>query len=245
MKILALDDFAPRLISAEGQRMGQGRGLGIHLGDCLAYLERYGLGKTYNQISGELSTNFMMFGFVFERMLETTWTDYLGVGAAGEVVDAGLITRVGEQEKDGVFMNLDFLIHQNKTRGIEREVVDGKVTWRTMRKLYLGNAWTQEFVTWVWQLMAYCHAVSATHGCLIIAFMNGDYGKLRGPRCRRVRFRFREEELVANWAKIRQAADYLRRTPSELEKIRGRKKELEERAEGDEVRAKRNWDWSE
>lgn len=193
--------FTPVMRASDGKAMGEGRGVGIHLGDVIRELRIF--------IDGEFKTsneNFAKGGFMYELWVESALSTYVGY-------DVPLIP-VGEMEVDNIFMNLD-------KYDPEHEIVyEFKATWKSMRGLEVDGeldyeVFREKFWYFVLQVAAYCRAIGCFTARIVVWFINGDYSYREpngGPQFRLYEFRFTQEELDQNWKTITQHAKQMRRS---------------------------------
>lgn len=206
--------FQAELTDSWGRRMGEGRGVGLHLGDVLSYLEDVGLGKAY---SGEENSLWAAGGFMFEVMLSQAFSRYMQLADAsgrGRHVVSGREYCVYGGDTP-IFINPDGYDTAND------RVEEYKATWRSARKLLLcdrdgGLALRQHCWRWLHQIMTYCRFFETRDARLYILFLMGDYsyGKASktnptplpaGPCMLVLDLEFSEEDLNTSWAMVANA----------------------------------------
>jgi hypothetical protein len=120
------------------------------------------------------------FGFVWERVLEAH--------VVQARVDAGLLFRPGEIERDGIVGTPD---------GYDAEGIleEWKCTWKSSKRD------VHEFTRYLWQVKSYCHMLGVNKVNLRILFVVGSFWG-EGPSCVCYQLTFTKRELVQNWNMI-------------------------------------------
>lgn len=156
---------------------------GLHLSDILDNVEKALEPNKYKDHPFDLETCAAL-GFINERVIERE------IVAAR--VEAGLLFRPGEIEKDGILMTPDGY----DVNGVLNE---WKATWRSM------NREIESFARYWWQIKAYCYGLGVQKARLIVAFMAGNWRE-SGPRWKGWDAEFTKRELQENWQFIRNHA---------------------------------------
>ena len=125
------------------------------------------------------------------------WEDLLARRRTGQcvILQAGI-------EKDGIRMTPDgFDI-------CEWKVLESKATWMSARDPITAP----KFRHWIWQVMAYCHAMDTQLAMLEVLFVNGTYSNDRGPMFKCWNLEFTIDELKENWSMIINQKRHLQQT---------------------------------
>ena len=127
------------------------------------------------------------FGLALESMLEE--------GLRQRIV--GSAERPPEQVTDeGIYFSPDLIVFNGATR-----LGEIKLTWMSSREMPTAqaNGLPPKFEKWVVQMKFYCRALALADARLLAFFVNGDYGKNRGPQLRAWDISFTRRELDDNY----------------------------------------------
>jgi hypothetical protein len=193
MKDLEVFEFVP--LCADWRPMGEGRPEGLHLSDILygsMYEAKFGKPPGFKNPTGDEQPNVRaQMGFMWERAIDHVWVDFMQQQPMK--VDTQL-----HIQKDGIHMTPDGVEYG----GDENILHEYKATWRSLRRWEEDPE--EEFITWFWQVKAYCHALGINRCKFFLFFVNGDYryAKGRGPIVVTQEFEFTDAELEDNWREI-------------------------------------------
>lgn len=157
---------------------------GLHVSGLVKAAFKNIFKKEFEPIEGEQPFVRTMAGFLWERMLEFAFTEYMQK-------DRRVLDKQTQLEKDGVHGTPD---------GINGDYIEEyKATWRSMRKW--GEDPEREFWMWVAQVKAYCYMAGKTKARFFVFWVNGDYSykTARGPQVTTCELEFTQEELEDNW----------------------------------------------
>ncbi len=181
------------LLDADGNPMGHGRPVGLHLGTIVKARRaaRGGKGAPPGWQEGAA----MYFGFLWEWAIELAFKA-IGLLRPNTVKQLRLVW-------DRIHMTLDGVCFEEETY-----LEEYKATWRSMRKIDceqpLEQCLEENFPEFLDQIRGYLYALGKTVEqevtvCrLFIFFIMGDY-RGTGPRVRVFDLRFEQEELERYW----------------------------------------------
>lgn len=167
---------------------------GLHISEIYGDLYRRLEPKRFT--GGEPDPLLLEAGLSFEHMLE-------------EGLKARMAVRPGEfVSPEGILMSPDLVMFNGGVK-----VGEIKLTWMSCREMPTerANYLPPRFSRWAMQIMAYCHVMDTREAKLIAFFVNGDYGKQRGPQLRAWDIEFTQRELDDNWAQLIQHAESMGR----------------------------------
>lgn len=198
------DSIEDAMVDADGNPMGHGRPVGLHLSTITKRMRAARGGK--GAPPGWQAGTAMYFGFLWE------WAIELAFKAIG-LLRPDVVKQL-RLEVDGIHCTLDAV---DFTDEVEYVLEEYKATWRSMRKvdcaMPLEACFETEFPEFLDQIKAYLYCLGRYTGrpvtvCrLFILFVVGDY-RGTGPRIRVFELRFTQEELESHWRLIlAEAAD--------------------------------------
>lgn len=174
-------DYTLEYLSYRGVRTS-----GIHLTDCLNYIETHILKKKQGDFTGwELAAPL---GFAWEDLV------FNSLRAQGREIVSGV-----ELQSDGIIMSPD---------GLE---FDPFQVWETKLKFAsLYNDPPLENWRWLYQIKSYCRAIGTTQAVLAACYINGT-GRPPVPQRAFYTLEFTQRELDETWRAVLQARDMLLR----------------------------------
>lgn len=183
---------------AQGGQRTEGTHISEIIRDIQNKVTHKGKRKPFAELSNEERKrmgNYTSMGWAFERIIEAAlrevWLGYLGR-------DAEKFSKVGELHLDGLTGTPD---------GIDLpdwSIVEFKATWRSSRRPI-----ESDFVSWLWQIKAYCKMATTRTAQLYVFFVNGDYRE-SGPQLKAFALSFTAQEIEDNWTMLRTHARGMR-----------------------------------
>lgn len=173
---------------------------GIHVSELIRDLQNKvthkGKRKSFADLSheerrrmGNYTSMGWAFEIVIERALREVWSD-LFRGDERYV-------KTGELFFEGVVGTPDWL------DTYDASVIEFKATWRSSRRDI-----ARDFVSWLWQIKAYCKMLCTTTARLYVFFVNGDYRE-SGPQLKAFALNFTQAEIDDNWFMLQQHVPFL------------------------------------
>jgi hypothetical protein len=214
---------------ASGNKSGEGRTAGLHLGEVVRYIMTVGMGKDWSSEIDEGTKVRFLSGFVWEVALEVGFAEW---ARRGWLQRDGVLTQV-ELEKDEILMTPDAIDLESvvtlPTGERSRKLEQYKFTYKSSRRV---DDFEGSFDYWLMLDKAYCHAANHVFGVEPAPFLAVDYhvlfamsdwakGKPPAPSYGGapsgeppvvVRCSWSMQELEEHWQMILGAAESLRRS---------------------------------
>lgn len=182
-------------IQNTARRQGGPRSKGLHISELIRSLQNTvthkGKRKPFDQLTSEEKRRmggYTSMGWAFERVIEEAlkevWSGYFRVHDRYE--------KPGELHLDGLTGTPDWMDMEDWS------VIEFKATWRSSRRKI-----EEDFVSWLWQIGAYCKMLSTRTAQLYVFFVNGDYRE-SGPQLKAFAIHFEKHEIEAYWKMLLQ-----------------------------------------